>query len=66
VDQERERTLRALADLDNARKRAQRERRRSSASAERVLKDLLPVVDNLDRALDSAIGPAHGTVWPRA
>ena len=53
LDQERERTLRALADLDNARKRAQREREEVVRyGLERVLKDLLPVVDNLDRALD--------------
>lgn len=53
VDQERERTLRALADLDNARKRAQREREEVLRyGLERVLKDLLPVVDNLDRALE--------------
>ncbi|HVP60121.1 MAG TPA: nucleotide exchange factor GrpE [Myxococcaceae bacterium] len=53
VDQERERTLRAMADLDNARKRAQREREEVVRyGMERVLKDLLPVVDNLDRALD--------------
>ena len=53
VDQERERTLRALADLDNARKRAQREREEVLRyGLERALKDLLPVVDNLDRALE--------------
>ncbi len=53
LNQERERTLRALADLDNARKRAQREREEVVRfGLERVLKDLLPVVDNLDRALD--------------
>jgi len=53
VDQERERTLRAMADLDNARKRAQREREEVVRyGLERALKDLLPVVDNLDRALD--------------
>ncbi len=53
VDQERERTLRAMADLDNARKRAQREREEVVRyGLERLLKDLLPVVDNLDRALD--------------
>jgi molecular chaperone GrpE len=50
---EHERTLRALADLDNARKRAQREREEVVRfGLERVLKDVLPVVDNLDRALD--------------
>jgi molecular chaperone GrpE len=53
VDQERERTLRAMADLDNARKRAQRERDEVVRyGLERTLKDLLPVIDNLDRALD--------------
>jgi len=53
LDQERERTLRALADLDNARKRAQRDREEVVRyGLERVLKDLLPVIDNLDRALD--------------
>lgn len=53
VDQERERTLRAMADLDNARKRAQREREEVVRyGLERVLKDLLPVMDNLDRALE--------------
>jgi len=53
VDQERERTLRGLADLDNARKRAQREREEVTRyGLERVLKDLLPVIDNLDRAID--------------
>jgi molecular chaperone GrpE len=53
VDQERERTLRAAADLDNARKRAQRDRDEVVRyGLERVLKDLLPVIDNLDRALD--------------
>ena len=53
VDQERERTLRAMADLDNARKRAQREREEVVRyGLERALKELLPVVDNLDRALD--------------
>ncbi|HTS81409.1 MAG TPA: nucleotide exchange factor GrpE [Myxococcaceae bacterium] len=53
VDQERERTLRAMADLDNARKRSQREREEVVRyGLERVLKDLLPVIDNLDRALE--------------
>ncbi len=53
LEQERERTLRGLADLDNARKRAQREREEVLRfGLERALKDLLPVIDNLDRALD--------------
>src|SRR6185295_6205405 len=53
LEQERERTLRGLADLDNARKRAQREREEVLRyGLERTLKDLLPIIDNLDRALD--------------
>jgi len=53
LEQERERALRALADLDNARKRSQREREEVVRfGMERALKDLLPVIDNLDRALE--------------
>jgi len=53
VEQERERALRALADLDNARKRSQRDKDEVVRyGLERVLKDLLPVIDNLDRAID--------------
>lgn len=53
ASEERERTLRAMADLDNARKRAQREREEVVRfGLERVLKDLLPVIDNMDRALE--------------
>ncbi len=53
LKEEHERTLRALADLDNARKRAQREREEVVRfGVERLLKDVLPVIDNLDRALD--------------
>jgi molecular chaperone GrpE len=60
LDEERERTLRALADLDNTRKRAQREREDVVRfGLERVLKDLLPVVDNLDRAVE--LGERTGT-----
>jgi molecular chaperone GrpE len=50
---EHERTLRALADLENTRKRAQREREEVVRyGLEKVLKDVLPVIDNLDRALE--------------
>ncbi len=49
---ERETALRAAADWDNARKRAQRELQEGVRFAnERLLKDFLPVVDNLERAL---------------
>lgn len=50
-----ERYLRAMAEFDNARKRSAREREDLIKSAnETLLRDLLPVLDNLDRALQAA------------
>ena len=50
-----ERMLRAAADLENYKKRAQREKEElQKFGNERLLKDLLPVLDNLDRALAAA------------
>ncbi|WP_163782411.1 nucleotide exchange factor GrpE, partial [Myxococcus vastator] len=50
-----ERTVRHAADLENYRKRAQKEKEEVQRfGAEKLLKDLLPVLDNLDRALDAA------------
>ena len=47
--------LRAAADLENYRKRAQKEKEEvQKFGAERLLKDFLPVMDNLDRALEAA------------
>lgn len=44
--------LRALADLDNFRKRVAREREElRKMGAEGLMRDLLPVLDNLDRAM---------------
>ena len=52
---EHEKMLRAVADLDNFKKRAQKEKEEvQKFGAERLLKDLLPVADNLDRALEAA------------
>jgi len=50
----RDRSVRTLADFENFRKRAERERdeQRRYAGTE-VLRDVLPVVDNLERALES-------------
>lgn len=54
-DPYRDRYVRAIADFDNFRKRTEREKadffRYAVAS---VLKDILPVLDNFDRALDHA------------
>jgi molecular chaperone GrpE len=50
-----DRYLRAAADLENYKKRAQREKEEvQKFGVERLLKDLLPVLDNFDRALDAA------------
>ena len=59
-DEWREKYLRALADLDNARKRFQREAMELRKYAVEVaLKEILPVLDNLERALKSATNPDH-------
>jgi molecular chaperone GrpE len=48
-----ERHLRAAADLENFKKRAAREKEEIERfGIQRLLKDLLPVMDNLDRALE--------------
>jgi len=52
-----DRNLRLLADFDNFRKRADRERQESARHAlADVMRELLPVVDNLERALASSGG----------
>ncbi|MEY2476874.1 MAG: molecular chaperone GrpE [Actinomycetota bacterium] len=54
--------VRALADLDNLRKRFDREvSRERSAERSRVASDWLPVVDNLELALQHA-GPDAGAI----
>jgi molecular chaperone GrpE len=58
--------LRALADLDNYRKRVERDRGRWSESArEAIILDLLDVVDNFERALacdDSEADSGNGSL----
>lgn len=50
--------LRARADLENYRKRAQREKEDLSRFAnENLLREILPVMDNLERALEHARQP---------
>lgn len=50
-----DRLLRATADLENYKKRAAKEREEiQKFGVEKVVKDLLPVVDGLDRALAAA------------
>ena len=55
LTEKNDRLLRALAEADNIRRRAQRDREDAVRyAAEGLLKDVIPVLDNLDRALDAA------------
>jgi len=55
LKEEHERFLRASADLENYKKRAAKEKEElTKFAAERIVKDLLPAVDNLERALAAA------------
>ncbi len=56
-----DRLLRQMAELDNFKKRTARERDELIRSAnEALIKDLLPVVDNLERAVAHASGGGNG------
>lgn len=56
VNDLRDRLLRTTAEFDNYRKRTDRERRElSEFAAADLAKDLLPVIDDLDRALDVSV-----------
>jgi molecular chaperone GrpE len=59
--QNQERWLRERADLENYKKRSERERADTLRFGnERLLKDLLPIVDNLERAVSHAQGGSNG------
>lgn len=54
-DELRDRFMRALADAENARKRSQKDRREAEQyGGSRLARDLLPVFDNMKRAIDAA------------
>lgn len=54
-DDMRDRFMRALADAENTRKRAERDRREAEMyGSTRLARDLLPVYDNLKRAVTTA------------
>jgi molecular chaperone GrpE len=56
-----DRLLRVTAEFDNYRKRTDKERREwSEAAAADVLRDVLPVVDDLDRALSVPVDDGPG------
>lgn len=53
-DEMRDRMMRALAEAENARKRGERDRRDAEKyGGTKLARDMLPVFDNLKRALDS-------------
>jgi molecular chaperone GrpE len=55
LEEAHDRWVRTAADLENYRKRAQKERDEvQKFGVEKLVKDLLPVLDNLDRALAAA------------
>lgn len=56
-----DRLLRVTAEFDNYRKRTEKERREwSDAAAADVIRDVLPIVDDLDRALGTPVEPGPG------
>lgn len=55
--------VRAVADLENSRKRQRREVEDARADTKiRVLKEMLPVVDNLERAIEHAVQTNEGAI----
>jgi molecular chaperone GrpE len=58
---QQEQYLRTLADMENLRKRTQREKEDLAKFAnENILREILPVVDNLERALEHADQSENG------
>lgn len=54
-DELRDRFMRALADAENARKRSEKDRREAEQyGGSKLARDMLPVYDNMKRALDAA------------
>ncbi len=54
--------LRALAEMDNLRKRNQREKEDiAKFGNENILREILPVIDNLERAVEHASDQSEGT-----
>jgi molecular chaperone GrpE len=65
LHEKQDQLLRALAETDNARRRAQRDKDEYvKYAAESLIKDLVPALDNFDRALAAArtAGEASGVV----
>lgn len=61
-DEMRDRFMRALADAENSRKRGERDRREAEQyGGTKLARDMLPVYDNLKRALDAATEDTRAT-----
>ncbi|MFD1913653.1 nucleotide exchange factor GrpE [Halodurantibacterium flavum] len=61
-DDMRDRFMRALADAENARKRGERDRKEAEQyGGAKFARDMLPVYDNLKRALDAATEEQRAT-----
>lgn len=61
-DDYRDRFMRALADAENARKRSERDRREAEQyGGSRLSRDLLPVFDNMKRAIEAVPEEARGS-----
>ena len=61
IKQLQDRVLRLAADMENTRKRLERERTEGICFAnESLIREMLPVVDNLERAIDHAPKDAEG------
>ena len=64
-DDMRDRFMRALADAENARKRGDRDRREAEQyGGSKLSRDMLPVYDNLRRALDAVTDEQKATAGP--
>ena len=60
--EKQDRLLRALAEVDNVKRRTQREREEYVRYAnETLVRDLLPILDNFDRAIDAARATQEAT-----
>ena len=64
-DEMRDKWMRALADAENSRKRAEKDRREAEQyGGSRLARDMLPVYDNLKRALDAATDEQRSAFGP--
>ena len=61
VKESHDKHLRAVAELDNVRKRGRKEAEEAKLEAQsRVLREMLPVIDNLERAVAHAVQSGDG------